>query len=730
MNPSDKSTYRLLRPNHNCWRIERATRLAFLVDGADYFAAVRTALARARHFFCILGWDVDSRMRLVPEGADDGYPQLLGEFLNELVLQRKSLHGYVLGWDYAMLFALEREWLPLYTWDTGTHRRLAFRLDDRHPVGASHHQKVVVIDDEIALIGGFDLAGKRWDTSEHACDSPLRRDALGMSYAPYHDVGTIVSGPCARALGELCRARWRRAGGQDLPAPPRCELSTDDAWPPAVRPELTDVDVAIARTEPKYEGRNAVNELRHLHLDAIASADRSIIAENQYFTSPEIADAFAHRLAAVDGPEIALVMPANQSGWLEASTMGVLRARLHRQLREADVADRYRLYCPARACDGVDATCINVHSKVLIIDDELLTLGSANLSNRSLCLDTECNIALEAAGNDSIRQAIAGLRDRLLGEHLDAGRDEVGEAIRSHRSLHAAIASFQRPRQRWLDRREPELDPAIDAITPTHDVLDPECPLDPELLISDLLPERHRREAVRLRVLAIGLSIVALAGLAIAWRYTALASYLNVEFLSAQTARLRDSGWAPWMLPVVYVVAGVLMVPVTLLIAVTIAVFGPFVGIAYAFVGAMTSALAAYALGRFLGRNTVRRIAGKRLNELSRRLGKRGLLAMLLVRMIPVAPYAVVNLVAGASHIGWRDYLLGTALGLMPGLVMTTAFVDRAIAAFRSPGADTFATLGVVLAGVLMTGWFIQRRFLGVGRDRGSESVTAMTDAG
>ncbi len=400
------------------------------------------------------------------------------------------------------------------------------------------------------------------------------------------------------------------------------------------------------------------------------------------------------------------------------------------ELRDADVADRYRFYCPTRSCDGADAACINVHSKVLIVDDEFLTLGSANLSNRSMCLDTECNIALEAAGNDEVRRAIAGLRDRLLGEHLDAGQDAVAQAIRTHRSLHAAIDSLQRPDQRWLDRREPELDPAIDAITPAHDVLDPECPLDPDLLISDLLPERDRREAVRLRVVVIGLVVVALAGLAIAWRYTALASYLNMEFSRREAARLRDAGWAPLALPVVFVVAGLFMIPVTLLIAVTVAVFGPFVGIVHAFVGAMASALATYALGRSLGRNTVRRIAGKRLNELSRRLGRRGLLAMLLVRVIPVAPYAVVNLVAGASHIGWRDYLLGTALGLFPGLVMTTAFVDRAIAALRSPGVGTFATLALVLAGIVVAGWFIQRQFRRVGQDRGHGSATATPDAG
>ena len=337
---------RLLRPGHNCWRIERANRLAFLVDGEEYFGAVRAALVNARSSFFILGWDIDSRMRLTPHGAQDGYPEPFGDFLNAVVSRRRGLRGYVLTWDYAMLYALEREWLPIYQFDLKTHRRLSFRLDDCHPVGASHHQKIVVIDDEVAFVSGFDLAGSRWDTAEHASGNPLRVNASGARYAPFHDVGAIVSGPCAAALGELCRERWRRATGHVARTSKGPPPGAADAWPSQVEPVLTDVDVAIARTEPAYAERGAVSELRHLHLDAIAAARRSIFAENQYFTSRIVADALAQRLAEPEGPEIALLMPAVQSGWLETSTMGVLRARIHRRLRGADSAGRYRLYCP------------------------------------------------------------------------------------------------------------------------------------------------------------------------------------------------------------------------------------------------------------------------------------------------------------------------------------------------------------------------------------------------
>jgi phosphatidylserine/phosphatidylglycerophosphate/cardiolipin synthase-like enzyme len=161
LNPS----HALLQPGRNCWRIEHAHRFSLLVDAEAYFRAVRSAIREARRSIFILSWDIDSRTCLVPGGANDGYPEPLGEFLCAVVAARPELRVYVLNWDFAMLYALEREWLPVYKLGWQTHRRLAFSMDGRHPIGASHHQKVVVIDDAVAFVGGLDLTRCRWDTS-------------------------------------------------------------------------------------------------------------------------------------------------------------------------------------------------------------------------------------------------------------------------------------------------------------------------------------------------------------------------------------------------------------------------------------------------------------------------------------------------------------------------------------------------------------------------------------
>ena len=695
----------ILEPGRNCWRIETATRASFLVDGEEFFGAVRAALARARHSFFIVGWDVDSRMKLAPD-ADDGLPHELGPFLNAIVSQRKGLHGHVLGWDYAMLYALEREWWSVMR--LGRRARMSFRLDDRHPLGASHHQKVIAVDDEVAFVSGFDLTGSRWDTSEHACEHPLRVNSMGKRYPPFHDVGAMVEGPCARALSELCRERWRRATGRV--AAPSPEVPREESpWPPHVTPELTDVPFAIARTEPPYRQQAEVGELRALHLDAIASARKFVFAENQYFTSTIIAAAMASRLREPDSPEFVLVMPSAESGWLETSTMGVLRARVHAGLREADEGGRYRMYCPKHPCGQGEPPCINVHSKVLVVDDEFVMVGSANLANRSLCLDTECNLALEANGDPRIKRAIARLRARLMGEHLGVAPEEV---LRTRTgSLHATIESLRDDRRRYLEMIDPCVDPAVDAIVPDHEVLDPDGPLDPDILVADLLPAPRVRKRVMSRLLTIVAVAAALGALALVWRYTALNQYVSVESLLQVGESVRATPWAPLAIVAAFVVLGLCVVPLTALIAITAALYSPWIAVPLSLAGALASGAASFSIGRVLTRTAVREIAGPRLSALSKRLRKRGLLAVMLVRLLPIAPYTIVNIVAGASRIRWRDFLLGSALGLLPGLVLTSAFVDRAIAAVVAPSPETLITLVIVFAAIVALAVALRRRF-------------------
>jgi phosphatidylserine/phosphatidylglycerophosphate/cardiolipin synthase-like enzyme/uncharacterized membrane protein YdjX (TVP38/TMEM64 family) len=697
----------LLVPGRNCWRIEHARRLAFLIDGAAYFKALRSSIARARRSVYILGWDIDSRIRLVPQGANDSLPEELGDFLNEVVKRQRGLRMYVLTWDFAMVFALDREWLPIYKLDWRTHRRLQFRLDDRHPLGASHHQKVVVVDDEVAFVGGLDLTHCRWDTPAHGCDEPGRCDPDGAPYRPYHDVQAVVDGAAARALGDLCRDRWQRATGQQLRSTDRTD---HDPWPRGVDPDLTNVEVAIARTDPGYVSGVPTEEIRHLYVDAIASARKALYLENQYFSSSLVGGALAARLRGPDAPEVVVVSRRTEEGWLEERTMGVLRARLHTRLQEADEHGRYRLlypYVPGLELPNV----LNVHSKVIVVDDELCSVGSANFSNRSMGFDTECNIAIEARGEARVKSAIAGFRNRLLAEHLGTDVPAVAAELDRHGgSLIRSIETLHRPGKRTLERIEPVVSPDMDALVPDNAVVDPERPVDPELLVKDFVPPDARKPLVS-RVWRVAIGLLALGAMAAAWRWTPLREFVSLAALVRIAHSLQDSPVAPLAVLAAYVLGGLLVVPVTVMIVATGIVFGPLAGAIYAFVGALSSAAVTYSLGRRLGRNAVRRLAGQRLNRITRRLAKKGAMAIAAVRLLPIAPFSVVNAVAGASHIRLRDFLIGTAIGMAPGIVVTVIFVDRVTAVITEPRPATIATLVLFALILVAAAVYVHRRF-------------------
>jgi phosphatidylserine/phosphatidylglycerophosphate/cardiolipin synthase-like enzyme/uncharacterized membrane protein YdjX (TVP38/TMEM64 family) len=584
-------------------------------------------------------------------------------------------------------------------------RRVHFQLDGRHPVGASHHQKIVVVDDAVAFVGGMDLAIRRWDTPEHGPDDPRRVDPRGQPYLPVHDIQMAVDGEIAAALGELVRERWWCATGQRLGS---VRQGKSDPWPRFVAPDLEDVPVAISRTQPRYNGSPQIREAEALYLGAIAAAERCIYIEAQYFTSTAIGRALAKRLAEPDGPEVLLILPRDGAGWLEQKTMTVLRARLLSRLRSADRFGHLRLYYPVVA--GLRDGCINVHSKVLVVDDRLVRIGSSNLSNRSMGLDTECDLSVEAAGETETARAIAHFRDRLLGEHLGVTAQQVAELRAAKRSLIAAVESLGNS-TRTLRPLVVEVAAWQDRLIRYGKILDPARPLTPERLIEPYIPRDNRRSSGR-RLMRSAIFLLVLLGLAAAWRWTPLGNWLDVATLVEWVRPLRDHPFTPFLVVGAYVVGGLVVAPITVFIVVTVVAFGPLLGLTYSLLGCMMSAMLTYAIGSLIGRETVRRFAGKRVSRLSQRLARRGLTAVLVMRILPVAPFTVVNIMAGASEVRFRDFILATFLGVLPGLLALTVFGNRLDSAMRDPQAESFMILVALVVALVAVMVWLRRRFV------------------
>lgn len=426
----------LLEPGRNCWRAAQATRLSVIVDAEDYFRVARTAMLQAKKQILLIGWDFDARILLTRDDPPEHpeAPREVGAFISWITRRNPELEVHILRWDVGALTSLFRgkTLQTLVAWKLA--KRIHLKLDSTHPPGASHHQKIVVIDDCLAFCGGIDMTLGRWDTRGHADGDPGRTDPGGDRYMPWHDATTAIQGPAAAMLGDLCRDRWHRAGGHRLQRPD----VEQKCWPDRLAPDFTDIRVAVARTQPELNGEEPVQEIEKLYLDLIGSARRFIYAESQYFASRAIAEAIAKRLAEPDGPEFVIVNPRRADGWLEQTAMDTARARLFQALKQRDPHDRLRLYHPyTRAGDP-----IYVHAKVLAVDDRFLRVGSSNFNNRSLGLDTECDVALAARTPEEATR-IAAIRNGLLAEHLGTDSLSVAKAIESKGSLIAAVEALR-----------------------------------------------------------------------------------------------------------------------------------------------------------------------------------------------------------------------------------------------------------------------------------------------
>jgi phospholipase D1/2 len=443
----------LLVEGDTCWKRVEARRAAVLIDGAAYFGALRSSLLKAERFVYIVGWEINSRMRL--RGAAkprDGAPQRLGALLRFIAKRRPSISIRILLWDFSLLYSFERELFP--RWIIGRNApQIDIELDHRLPFGACRHEKLVVIDDAVAYCGGLDLTLRRWDTSEHLRRDPRRVLPGGRRYDPSHDVQVVVDGHAAAALGEHVRRHWAATRGR-LEPPARPEA---DPWPDGVRPDFERAQVGVMRTSAAREGHPEIREIERATVAAIASARRFIYVENQYVTAERAADALLKRMLENSDLRVLVVTAPLTHGWLEAKTMGVGRKRFREAFAAPEVRRRIHFFYPVATRGTLRGGLarhrgraqppgaprpgdlpIGVHAKVLVVDDKFLRIGSSNLNNRSMGLDTECDVAIEAV---SIAQhvAVAGIRNRLLAEHVDSEPAKVAAALEAGGSLDEAL---------------------------------------------------------------------------------------------------------------------------------------------------------------------------------------------------------------------------------------------------------------------------------------------------
>jgi uncharacterized membrane protein YdjX (TVP38/TMEM64 family) len=350
------------------------------------------------------------------------------------------------------------------------------------------------------------------------------------------------------------------------------------------------------------------------------------------------------------------------------------------------VADRLRVRYPKASSDGRSSP-VMVHSKLMVVDDDLLRVGSANINNRSMGADTECDLVFEATREDH-RAFIRATRHRLIAHFCGASEQDIGD--------HEADLLL------YLDGRSDEAGPI--GLAPVdmsfsgdgevgqfvQSIADPKEPLR--------LQQTARRVWTKKTALAVLAVIVSLGTLALVWNSNVLGGYTDVGFVSRLIASRPELGVL--LAVAAFVIGGLVVFPVIVLIAATAAALGPWLGFFSALVGVLLSALVLFCVGRLLGQERLQSVLGARASRVQHAIVRKGIVAVALVRMVPVAPFSIVNLVAGASTLQLKDFLLGTALGMMPGMLVMSL-----LGAQIADLARNASWQGVVVLVLLLAAW-------------------------
>lgn len=367
-------------------------RLDVLIDGAEALPAIAEALQNARSHVHITGWHLASHFELVRGER----PVVLGTLLADLA-ERVDVRVMVWAGAPVPAFHPTRKEVAAGVERLTRDTRIHCEPDPREHPFHCHHEKTVVVDDEIAFVGGIDMtdfAGDRFDRDGH----PARRK-LG-----WHDVGTRLRGPAVADVAGHFAMRWREVNGE------RLTVSTP--------PEAGTSTVQVVRTvaEDMYDSvPHGDFRILESYLRAIRSARELIYLENQFLWAPEIVDALADKLAnpPQDDFRIVVVLPRRANNGQDDT-----RGQLARLIEADDGHDRM-LAATLSSRSGTRADPLYVHAKVGIVDDRWLTVGSANLNAHSLLNDTEMNVVTDDA------QLARDTRERLWAEHLELPIDEV-----------------------------------------------------------------------------------------------------------------------------------------------------------------------------------------------------------------------------------------------------------------------------------------------------------------
>lgn len=697
-NSQEKS---ILKPNYNCWRVEQATYASVIIDVANYYRALHYSISKAKHSVFIIGWDLDSRIALLRgDDAKPGIPITLYDLILSKAKEKPELQIYLNDWDYSLLFFSEREFMPALKWRATECPNIHFETDSIVPFHGSHHQKLIIVDDEVAYSGGIDIGLYRWDTRDHLVDNPHRLEPAGKldkekfkSYQPNHDIQICLAGPAAQALAELARQRWLMA--TDFEAIPQRIVESEGlppTWPEQHPPEFQNISTGISLTFPPVGDAEPIQQVEKIYIDEIGKAEKFIYIENQYLASDLIASALNQKLKNNPDIRILLVSSKDPAGILEESVLWTKRIRFKKIIRRGGVKHRVAVTYPLTT-GKEDEFSVHVHSKIMIVDDKFLHVGSANLNNRSMMLDSECDIVLVAEDEQS-RSKIADIRNDLIREHTGMEKEAVQKLVDGRRPIKDFLIDVTDSRQHLRMIRDPISKYSIYTIKTLMLFGEPTQSSLPEALRAYPKTEEHSRFPHK-RV-AVGILMVMLAILLLtSWNNLISKDIITSEGIRDQIENLAGSSYAIPAVILIFIIGGLIFIPLTVMIAATAASFGIGMGLFLALAGSLSSALVTFFIGYLIGEKVFHNYAHLTFLRISNRINNTGVTGIAILRMIPLAPYTLVNMILGVTNIKLLPYLLGTFLGLLPGTVAMCLLGDSIAEIWRHPTMNNLLYVGL-----------------------------------
>jgi phospholipase D1/2 len=681
-------------------------------DAANYFKAIIEAGSKASHEIYITGWDIHSETNLAPDWEGTWVPRRwsLNQFLLDLLESKPDLHIYLLCWDYAPIYLLEREKLQVLRFGWFSHPRIHFKMDAAHPVGASQHQKFVVFDQSVAFLGGLDLTIRRWDTCEHLARHPLRIDPQGQSYGPYHDMQIGFNGSLAERMAELFCERWKRATGETLTSKPPRQVFEPKMLPGVYA--FHDVSIALSRTMPTFRDYPPCFEVSQLYTDCLEAARSHIVLENQYLTSRHVVEILSRVLQKTEGPEVVIILPELAGGWLEQKTMGLMQAQALYALQQADAHGRLQVFFPEHRDLNKGKRYITVHSKVMVVDSHWISVGSANLNNRSMGFDSEVNATV------FVQKSCYGFTAHLLSHHTESKATAIERHLELGGSLREAIRILNAgSSKRFLHEYTTK---ATGPMLLDSELVDAEKP--------SVLEEGMDRWGQIMQVLARKLGLSSPTVLLIGGSVLLAAFLFGLYLISRRSpfdfyrmvVFFRGTGEDSWLrhalIPATFAIGGLLFIPINIMILATAALLPLGQVLPHILFGIIMNVSASYFVGHAAGRYFFRRFFGGRVRNVLRRVGNGHFLTLVALRIVPLAPNSLINLTAGIGHVPFFRFLGATLVGMAPGLLLLVVFQKSLFSVLENPEVLSVVLLVAVVVFALLLAQWSFRRFSHYGR--------------